>query len=56
MPDKTIRIDLDIYSQVSEVAKAAHRSPRQQIEWYCKFGVEREKGQIEAIRKSLRKK
>lgn len=54
MPDKNIRIDLEIYDQVAEVAKASHRSPRQQIEYYCQQGLEREQAQLEAIRRNLR--
>ena len=54
MPVRNIRIDAEIHAQVAEVAKAAHRSPRQQIEYYCLQGLERERAQQEIIRRNLR--
>ena len=32
MPDKTLRLDLDLYNQVAKVAEKADRTPRKQIE------------------------
>ena len=31
MPDKTMRIDLDLYDQVAKVAERADRTPREPV-------------------------
>lgn len=41
MPDKTMRIDLDLYEQVAKVAKKADRTPRKQIERWPREALEK---------------
>ena len=41
MPDKTMRIDLDLYERVSKVAERADRTPRKQIERWLREELEK---------------
>jgi len=41
MPDKTMRIDLDLYEQVAKVAERADRTPRKQIERWLREELEK---------------
>jgi hypothetical protein len=41
MPDKTMRIDLDLYGQVAKVAERADRTPRKQIERWLREELEK---------------
>lgn len=41
MPDKTIRIDLDLYEQAAKVAEKADRTPRKQIERWLREALEK---------------
>jgi hypothetical protein len=41
MPDKTTRIDLEIYEQVAKVAERADRTPRKQIERWLREALEK---------------
>jgi len=41
MPDKTMRIDLDLYEQVAKVAERADRTPRKQIERWLREALEK---------------
>ena len=41
MPDKTIRLDLDLYQQVAKVAERADRTPRKQIERWLREALEK---------------
>ena len=46
MPDKTMRIDLDLYEQVAKVAERADRTPRKQIERWLREAL---RSQIQAV-------
>ena len=41
MPDKTMRIDLDLYEQAAKVAERADRTPRKQIERWLREELEK---------------
>ena len=41
MPDKTMRIDLDLYNQAAKVAEKADRTPRKQIERWIREALEK---------------
>ncbi len=41
MPDKTLRLDLDLYDQVAKVAERADRTPRKQIERWLREALEK---------------
>jgi|GEM_PF-5880893 len=41
MPNKTLRLDLDLYEQAAKVAEKADRTPRKQIERWLREVLEK---------------